>query len=509
MSNTITRDSVEGLKITIQNLFLADDIPWVIGYSGGKDSTATLELIWMALKELPMSQRRHKKVHIINTDTLVESPVVAKWAQNSLKMMDAHAQKDGLDFETHILHPSVDNTFWVNLIGRGYPFPRKKFRWCTDRLKIEPVNTFIKNKIAEHGEVVLVVGTRKAESSRRKRTMEYYEKKRVRELLSPNPTLANELVFSPLSEWTDDDVWIFLMQYKNPWGYSNQDLLTLYRGATADNECPLMYEKNLPTCGNSRFGCWVCTMVAQDKSMTAMITNDQEKAWMTPMLDFRNYFGTDDDTDRERRSFRRKNGNIQGSYKRLMHGPYTKEYREKFLRGLLKVEKTVNEICPPEYKGLQLITMGELQQIRRIWSDEFHEFDDAVPRIYKEVTGNDFEDPTWLSGNTYGKPEWDILKSVCDEYPEEKQLFEMAYSLLDTENKTHGMNDRKGIVNALEKEIKKNFYKDEDDATKYYQDKLTRENLYDQVDKKDAKFLEDYNKVREPAPDEEMEDVDE
>ena len=504
MSTTLTKDSVKGLEDTIKNLYLADDIPWVIGYSGGKDSTATLALIWRALKGLP-KESRHKTVHIINTDTMVESPVVAKWAHDSLDMMKIQAEKDELPFETHVLNPDVNNTYWVNLIGRGYPFPRKKFRWCTDRLKIEPVNTFIKEKIAEHGEVVLVVGTRKAESSRRKHTMEYYEKKRVRELLSPNPTLANELVFSPISEWSDDDVWVFLMQYKNPWGYSNNNLLALYRGATVDNECPLMYEKNLPTCGNSRFGCWVCTMVAQDKSMAAMITNDQEKAWMTPMLEFRDFFGSDDNTDRKRRSFRRKGGYLQGSYKRLYHGPYTKEYRQLFLRKLLQTEKRVNELCPEEYRGVQLITLDELQEIRRIWYNDFHEFDDMVPIIYEEETGKKFEDPHWIGNETYGNSEWEVLKNVCNNYPDEELLFEMAYSILDTELKTRGVTQRKGIIDSMTKEIKRSFFKDEEDALEYYRDKVLRADEYGAVEKKDKKFLEEYSK---PLPDESSEDVD-
>ena len=326
MSDTITKDTIKGMMITIQNLYLADDIPWVIGYSGGKDSTATLQLVWMSIAELPVDKRK-KVIHVINTDTLVESPVVSKWVQNSLNIMKNTAKEKNLPFVPHRLIPDYNDTFWVSLIGRGYPFPRMKYRWCTDRLKIKPVNTFIKNQIAEHGEIIMVLGTRKAESSRRARTMAYYEKKRVRELLSPNPTLANELVFSPLENWTDDDVWVFLMQYKNPWGLSNMDLLTLYRGATADNECPMMIEKNLPSCGRSRFGCWVCTMVEKDKSMEAMIANDDEKAWMTPLLDFRNEFGNEDG-DRERRSFRRMNGSIRGSYGQLFHGPYKKEVRE-------------------------------------------------------------------------------------------------------------------------------------------------------------------------------------
>lgn len=240
---TVTKDTIEGLKETIRNLYLADDIPWVIGYSGGKDSTATLQLVWLAIEELSAKQLKNaKKIHVINTDTMVESPVISKWVRDSLEIMDIRAEQSGLPFVTHRLTPETDNTFWVNLLGRGYPFPRKKLRWCTDRLKIQPVNKFVKEQIAEHGEIILVIGTRKAESARRAKTMAYYEKKRVRELLSPSSTMANELVFSPLEDWTDDDVWIFLMQYRNPWGYSNTDLLTLYRGATADNECPLMVE---------------------------------------------------------------------------------------------------------------------------------------------------------------------------------------------------------------------------------------------------------------------------
>ena len=74
---SITRDSINGLMETVRNLYLADDIPWVIGYSGGKDSTATVQLVWLALRQLPKSQL-HKAVHVINTDTLVESPVIAK-----------------------------------------------------------------------------------------------------------------------------------------------------------------------------------------------------------------------------------------------------------------------------------------------------------------------------------------------------------------------------------------------------------------------------------------------
>ena len=502
MSEAISKTVIEGMMTTIRNLYLADEIPWVIGYSGGKDSTATLQLVWLSIEGLPASLRR-KPIHVINTDTLVESPVISKWVQNSFEIMNEKSKEEKLPFVTHRLIPEYNNTFWVNLIGRGYPFPRMKYRWCTDRLKIQPVNKFIKDKISEHGEIILVIGTRKAESARRARTMANYEKKRVRELLSPNPTLANELVFSPLEDWTDDDVWAFLMQYRNPWGLSNMDLLTMYRGATADNECPLMVDKNLPTCGKSRFGCWVCTMVEKDKSMEAMVANDDEKAWMAPLLEFRNKFGNEEG-DRDRRSYRRMNGSLQGSYHQLFHGPYKKEVREEWLEELLEIQNFIHENAPEEYRDYELITIQELREIRRIWVFDKHEFDDSLPEIYKRVIGKDFDDPKWMRSEAFGKTEWDILKNVCqDLYPDEELAFEMMYSLVDTENRASSMKQRKGIIEDLEKAISANFYQNEKDATDYYARKMDRKKDYG--GKYNERF---YNVVNEEAAEYNAEETD-
>ena len=469
----ITKDLIDGLLVTIQNLYLADDIPWMIGYSGGKDSTAAVQLVWLAIEKLP-EEARNKPIIVMNTDTLVESPVVSKWVEKSLESMRIEAEKKNLPFIPKRLTPKDDDTFWVNLIGRGYPFPRMKFRWCTARLKIDPVNTFIKEKIAEHGEIILVLGTRKQESSRRNRTMTNLEKKRVRELLSPNPTLANELVFSPMESWADDDVWAFLMQYKNPWGYSNMDLLTMYRGATADNECPLQLDKSTPTCGKSRFGCWVCTMVEKDKSMEAMIANDQEKEWMSSLLEFRNEFGNEDG-DRERRSFRRMKGNLQGNYGKLFHGPYKKEVREYWLERLLSIQKDINNNGPEEFSSLELITVPELRAIRRIWVNEKHEFDDSLPDIYERIIGKPFDDPEWIHNENFGMEEWKILKQVCGEmYPDEELVFEMMHTLIDLENRASNVNQRKEILEDINATVYRTFYKNEDDATKFYSDMMIR-----------------------------------
>lgn len=498
----ISKELINNLLETIQNLYLCDNIPWMIGYSGGKDSTAAVQLVWMALSQLPYNKRK-KQVYIMNTDTLVESPIVSKWVSTSLDYMKKESKANNLPFIPVQLTPEYNNTFWVNLIGRGYPFPRMKYRWCTDRLKIQPVNKFIKEKIAEHGEVILVLGTRKQESARRNRTMTKLEKKRVRELLSPNPTLANELVFSPMEDWSDDDVWSFLLQYKNPWGYSNMDLMTMYRGATADNECPLQVDKSTASCGKSRFGCWVCTMVDKDKSMEAMIANDQEKEWMTALLDFRNEFGNEEG-DRERRSFRRKNGSIQGNYGKLFHGPYTKETRDLWLERLLTIQKNINETGPEEFKNLELIRIEELRAIRRIWVNENHEFDDSLPKIYKKVFDKDFDDTEWLHYENFGESEWELLKEVCSElYPDEQLLFEAAYSLIDIENKASGLNQRKGILDEVDAVITKTYYRDEEDATLFYTNTMVRKK--ENGGKYNEKFL-DYEPSEEEYNDGEDQD---
>ena len=335
---SLSKADVRDVIDVIKGLYLSDMIPWICGYSGGKDSTAVVQLVWEALSELPVEQRK-KTVHVISTDTLVESPVVALWATRSLEKMRAQAKAEKLPIVPHRLTPTTSNTFWVNLIGRGYPYPRRDFRWCTDRMKIDPSNRFIKSILDAESEAILVLGTRKAESATRKAVMEGYEKKRYREHLSPNGSFPNSYVFTPIENWSNDNVWQFLLQYPNPWGHSNKDLMSMYSGASADGECPLVIDTSTPSCGNSRFGCWVCTMVTEDKSMAAMIQNDEEKSWMLPMLDFRNEIAGDWETDRKRRDFRRKDGRLTWHNNRLVHGPYTKETREFFLRRLLEVAR--------------------------------------------------------------------------------------------------------------------------------------------------------------------------
>jgi DNA sulfur modification protein DndC len=450
--------TVAALIRQVQDLYREDSVPWVVGYSGGKDSTATAVLVWLALAGLPPTER-HKDVHVISTDTLVENPVIAGWVARSLHLMEKAAAEQGLPIRPHRLTPSLNDSFWVNLIGRGYASPRPKFRWCTERLKIKPSNKFIRDLVNASGEAILVLGTRKAESAVRDARMRELEKKRVRDLLSPNASLPNSLVYSPVEDWTTDDVWMFLMQnHANPWGIDHHDLLTIYQGASPDSECPLVIDSSTPSCGDSRFGCWTCTMVSHDKSMAAMISNDEEKEWMLPLLEFRDLLGNHD--DRHLRDFRRKNGRIHLFRDRLVHGPYTQAARADWLRRLLEAQTAIQADGPDSTRDLELISLPELEEIRRIWVVDEHEFEDLLPGIYQDTTGRPYPGRPMNEHHPIGPGVLGILREITDGDP---QQYELVRDLLDIEQQHKFQARRAGLFSELEQVLSR-AYDDEEDA---------------------------------------------
>lgn len=462
------KSTIEELKKEIQELYQADDVPWIIGYSGGKDSTAVLQLTWLALAELPVEQRR-KTVHVISTDTMVENPIVASWVAQSLAVMKAMSAKQDMPIQPHRLTPSNEDSFWVNLIGKGYPAPRHKFRWCTTRLKIKPSTAFITGVVKQSGEAILLLGSRKAESQARAKVMARHEKNRARDRLSPNASLPSTLVYTPIEDWSNDDVWIFLMQVKNPWGYNNKDLLGMYQGASPDGECPLVVDSSTPSCGDSRFGCWVCTLVDKDKSMTAMIRNDEEKEWMRPLLELRNALDfrnggapeDEDSSDRKLRDFRRMTGGIQLFHDRPIPGPYTQEARENWLRKLLTAQKIIRSNKSADVRNIELISLIELQEIRRIWVVEKHEMEDSLPRIYAEATGEPFPGTQLDDNLVLGENEMQLLREVCGE---DKLQFELARELLSVERQQRVQIRRAGLFDKLEKSISRHYYDSREDA---------------------------------------------
>lgn len=451
----------------IQSLYLSDPVPWIVGYSGGKDSTASLQLIWNAIATLPKEQRR-KDVHVISTDTLVENPVIAAWVENSLLCMKLAAAKQNLPIKAHRLTPSMENRFWVNLIGKGYPAPRPKFRWCTDRLKISASTEFIQNLSESSGEAILVLGQRRGESQARDKVLDHYSGS-TRDRLSRNkdPKLARVWVYLPIETWSSDDVWEYIITEPNPWGVDNQELFAIYRGATADSECPVVVDKSTPSCGDSRFGCYVCTMVTQDKSMQAMIQNDEQKRWMQPILDYRNaYLAVD---DRELRDFRRMNGRLTVFKGSLVHGPYKQAYRAELLEQLLRTQKAVQEAARSQGgEAIELISIDELDEIRRIWVENKREIDDLVPEIFERVYGRSYPgrevEPLPLDRSDLA-----ILRDVAEELDPEasEELYKLTRSLLGAQFQSMQTQKRSKQLDELESILQFHAFRNEAEALEF------------------------------------------
>ncbi|MCY4570605.1 MAG: DNA phosphorothioation system sulfurtransferase DndC [Candidatus Poribacteria bacterium] len=424
----------------IQEVYLENARPWVIGYSGGKDSTTALQLIWYALAELPPEQRKYP-VYVISSDTLVETPVIVSYITGTLDRIETTAREQEMPFQTALVRPRIDDTFWVNLIGRGYPAPYTRFRWCTDRMKIRPANQFILDRVAEHGEVIMVLGVRKGESATRDQVLSLH---RIKEsLLSLHTTLPNAFVYTPVVDFTTDDVWMYLLSASSPWGGDNKQLLTLYRNTNAQGECPLVVDETTPSCGNSRFGCWTCTVVTKDKAMEGLIDNGED--WMLPLLEFRDFLASTQDPEKkpEIRERRRRNGQITILNNKLVHGPYTLEFCKKLLKELLNVQKLVRKKGPDP--NIELITDVELEEIRKIWRTERQDWEDAVPQIYAEIVG----ERDWILDDTFSfrKKDKEILEAIC----EEKEVPVILVSkLLDTEQQMDGMSRRAKIQDRID-----------------------------------------------------------
>ncbi|MBM7691626.1 DNA sulfur modification protein DndC [Peribacillus deserti] len=309
ISNLLTKQMpiVDDAKERIKKAYKEDDRPWVVGYSGGKDSTVVVQLVFEALSEMPKDEL-HKKVYVISSDTLVETPLIINSINTTLRRIQDAALSLDLPIETHKVKPDYEQSFWVNIIGKGYPSPNQQFRWCTDRLKIDPANKFIMDKVSSFGEVIMVLGVREDESATRGNVIRSHTIEG--KTFMRHSTLANAYVYAPIRSFTLDDVWDYLLNYPSPWGDDNHDLHRLYQDSSS-GECPLVVDKSIKesagSCGNSRFGCWVCTVVNEDKALTGFIQSGHD--WMKPLLDYRNWLSFIRDS-RTRRMKYRMNGQV-------------------------------------------------------------------------------------------------------------------------------------------------------------------------------------------------------
>jgi DNA sulfur modification protein DndC len=207
MPTTTYRD----IRDTLSQLYLEDDRPWLVGFSGGKDSTMLASLIFDAVLSIPAAQQK-KPVSVLCTDTRVEIPAIVEMVEGTLARMNKFSQQNDLSIEVNLLRPPPEQSFWVNVIGRGYPPPNRTFRWCTQRLKIDPVTVFVNQRLGHWSEAILHLGARRAESSTRAQTMAGRE---IRNGLHRHPDLPRVWVSNPIEFLTTEEVWAYLLQKPN------------------------------------------------------------------------------------------------------------------------------------------------------------------------------------------------------------------------------------------------------------------------------------------------------
>jgi len=332
------------IKVSLRQLYLEDERPWLVGFSGGKDSTMLASLIFDVVLSIPAEQRK-KPISVLCTDTRVEIPAIAEMIDGTLDRMRKCSQQHNLNIDANLLKPLIEESFWVNMIGRGYPPPNRTFRWCTQRMKIDPVNDFVQQRVGHWGEAILHLGARRAESSTRAQTM---AARPTRNGLQRHPDLPRVWVSNPIEFLSTEEVWAYLLQNPNPWGGDNRPLYKLYASAS-NGECPIQIDTSTPSCGNSRFGCWTCTVVDRDKASEGLLAGGDER--MEKLIEFRETLLFYRDPANGKRDTRRMNGN-QGP------GPLLISARRELLSKLLALQEEVQ---------LQLISPEELLLIQQMW----------------------------------------------------------------------------------------------------------------------------------------------
>lgn len=330
--------------------------PWIIGFSGGKDSTLLVQAVFEAVLSITPSKRT-RPVHIVSNDTLVESPLVLEHLEICMQKINEAILSIGLPFWVAKTKPDIGNTFWTLLIGKGYPSPNQTMRWCTDRLKVQPTSTYIKKNISSSGAAIVLLGVRRDESQSRARSIQKHQNIRGGRL-SPHDSLRGAYIYRPIVNLTTCDVWELLLMYDAPWGGNHSSLIKLYKDAEG-GECPIMLSaEDAPACG-SRFGCWTCTVIEKDKSLQGFVDSGRTEYGM--LIEFRDWLKDIRNQPAMRQALRRNGKLTFGAAGNHVPGPFTIKARKQILQRLLNLQSSV---------GQKLISEDEIEIIHKQWAKE-------------------------------------------------------------------------------------------------------------------------------------------
>ena len=259
--------------------------------------------------------------------------------------------------------------------------------------------------------------------------------------MNRHETIQNAYVYNPIVELTTDDVWDILLQEnggQTPWGSNNNELVSLYSDADS-GECPFAGMSNsgqTQSCGQSRFGCWVCTVVKDDKSLNGFIKTGHRE--LIPLAEFRKWLMSIRDVDEYREKKRRDGSVYETKSGHMGYGPFNWEARKLILRKLLETQQQMH---------YELITLDELKAIDEIWDNELDLSRRTLVELYYEVM---HERLPW---DTYKEPLLDVdtiqlIEQLCQEQDIPSEL--VRNMILSTNRNKHYSNP-KTLKNALDK----------------------------------------------------------
>lgn len=282
-------------------------------------------------------------IEVVYCDTGTEIPTVRDHAIKVLTELEGEADARKLPMRVSVLRPPVQDRFLVKVLGRGYPPPSGMFRWCTDRLRVWPIQRVLQ----ELRPCDVYVGTRWGESSRRNHTMSKYATDD--EVVFKHSRMSDVCVVSPIVDFTTEDVWSAISQHRGLECIDPGALATLY--AFANGECAALETRISRPCAAGRFGCWTCTLVDQDRASENLAANGHR--YLVHLLAWRDMLIRTSRDAKYRCPFRR-NG-------RPGKGPLTMEARRILLDALLTAQAEAETV---------LLTDEEHEYILHLWNQD-------------------------------------------------------------------------------------------------------------------------------------------
>ena len=348
---------------------------WCIAYSGGKDSSATVTLIAHLIKtdQVPAPE----SLVVLYADTRMELPPLQISAMGILEELKLRG------IETRVILPALDHRFFVYMFGRGVPPPSNVFRWCTPKLKVNPMLKTLRERHNEVGEKFLTLtGVRLGESAARDQRIALSCSRDGAEcgqgwFRESTPEHISDTL-SPVIHWRVCHIWDWLMFYAPDLGFPTVSIAESYGGDEAQEV-------------NARTGCVGCNLVEEDRALD-MVLRLPRWQYLQPLKRLRPLYRELKAPQYRLRKVdeRNKDGSLAAKQGRL--GPLTLEARRYGLAKVLEIQDEINAASRSQDRPLlSLINTEEQARIEELiaantWPDSWDGTEILGSEMY-EVTG--------------------------------------------------------------------------------------------------------------------------